>query len=53
MHINSIQALDDGYLVSARHLWDVIKVKKDGSIDWHMQVSIFTLSLTLTAGLHD
>lgn len=38
-HINSVQALADGYLVNSRHLFSTYKVTKDGSIDWHLSGS--------------
>lgn len=38
-HINSIQALDDGYLISARHYWTIYKISNNGSIDWQWQAS--------------
>lgn len=37
-HINSVQALPDGYLVNSRHLFSTYKVSKNGSIDWHLSV---------------
>jgi len=33
-HINSVQPLDDGYLVNSRHLFTTYKVSKNGSIEW-------------------
>jgi len=39
-HINSVQALSDGYLVNSRHLSSTYKVNKDGSIDWHLSVRL-------------
>ena len=38
-HINSVQALPDGYLVNSRHLFSTYKVSKNGSIDWHLSGS--------------
>lgn len=38
-HVNSVQAVADGYILNARHYWKVIKIKQDGSIDWQLQVS--------------
>jgi len=35
-HINSVQALSDGYLVNSRHLYSTYKVNSNGSIDWHL-----------------
>ena len=37
-HINSVQALSDGYLVNSRHLYSTYKVSNNGSIDWHLSV---------------
>ena len=33
-HINSIQGLDDGYLISSRHFWTVYKIFNNGTIAW-------------------
>lgn len=33
-HINAVQGLDDGYLVSSRHFWQAVKINLDGSIGW-------------------
>jgi hypothetical protein len=38
-HINSVQALPDGYLVNSRHLFSTYKISKNGSIDWHLSGS--------------
>jgi hypothetical protein len=38
-HINSIQSLDDGYLVNSRHMWSTYKINKTGDIEWQLQVS--------------
>ena len=38
-HINSVQALPDGYLVNSRHVFSSYKVSKNGSIDWHLSGS--------------
>lgn len=38
-HINSIQSLDDGYLVNSRHMWSTYKINKTGEIEWQLQVS--------------
>ena len=39
-HINSVQDLEDGYLVSSRHLWSIFLVSKiDGHVIWKLDGS--------------
>lgn len=33
-HINSIQPLEDGYLLNSRHMWSVVKLDLNGSVGW-------------------
>lgn len=36
-HINSVQPLEDGFLVNSRHTWSVYKVSRDGNVEWRLQ----------------
>lgn len=38
-HINSIEAVEDGYLVSLRHLWSGFYLYKNGTVKWQLSVS--------------
>ncbi|KAE9373137.1 hypothetical protein N431DRAFT_338480 [Stipitochalara longipes BDJ] len=38
-HINSIQPLEDGYLVNSRHIWTVYKLDLKGQIQWQFEGS--------------
>lgn len=54
-HINSIQGLDDGFLISSRHYWTVYKIFNNGSIAWQWQACtlspiLLTLFLTQITG---
>lgn len=49
-HINSIELVDDGYLVSFRHLFSVLYLNRDGSIKWRLSVG--SLSTSLPSSLH-
>lgn len=42
-HINSIELVGDGYLVSFRHLFSVLYLNRDGSIKWRLSVGPSTL----------
>ncbi|PLB55589.1 hypothetical protein P170DRAFT_452914 [Aspergillus steynii IBT 23096] len=35
-HINSVNLLDDGYIISLRHYWSGIHVRNDGSVAWQL-----------------
>ncbi|KAL1970003.1 hypothetical protein VTN77DRAFT_6408 [Rasamsonia byssochlamydoides] len=35
-HINSVDAVEDGYLVSLRHLWSAFYLHQNGSIKWRL-----------------
>lgn len=37
-HINSVQAVGDGYFVNGRHMWTSYKLNSTGSIEWQIQV---------------
>lgn len=36
-HMNSIQSVDDDYLINCRHTWSTYMVNKDGDIQWTIQ----------------
>lgn len=38
-HINSIQGLDDEYLISSWHYWTIYKIFSNGTIDWQWKTS--------------
>lgn len=42
-HINSIEPVKDGYLISIRHHWSGFYLNKDGSVKWRLDVSIYRL----------
>lgn len=37
-HINSVAQVDNGYLVSLRHLWRILYIGNDGSVIWQLDV---------------
>lgn len=39
MHVNSIDKLGDGYLVSSRHYCEVFFVNAEGDVEWRLNVS--------------
>jgi hypothetical protein len=47
-HINSIQGLDDGYLISSRHYWTIYKIFSNGTIDWQWQARDFLPIISTT-----
>jgi hypothetical protein len=44
-HINSIQALVDGYIVSSHHYWTIYKILKNGTIEWQWKARAPSLLL--------
>lgn len=38
-HINSVVAVDDGYLISIRHMFSAFYLNSDGSVKWRLSVS--------------
>jgi Arylsulfotransferase (ASST) len=42
-HINSIQALSDGYLINSRHMWSTYKISQSGEVEWRFEVNIFPM----------
>lgn len=38
-HLNSVQAVGDGYLVNSRHTWSTYAVNSRGGVDWVIQGS--------------
>jgi hypothetical protein len=41
-HINSVQAIGDGYLVNGRHMWTTYMLNSSGAIQWELQVIILS-----------
>jgi hypothetical protein len=41
-HVNSIQAVNDGYLISIRHMWSGIYLYRNGTVKWQLNVSFLS-----------
>lgn len=41
-HVNSVQAVGDGYLVNGRHMWTTYMLNSSGAIQWEIQVMMLS-----------
>lgn len=51
-HINSVELMDDGYIISLRHYWSGYFVHNNGSVLWQLSVSL-VVSLSHGRGYAD
>lgn len=43
-HINSVEKVNEGYIISMRHVWGGFYVNRDGSLRWFLDVRTFLFS---------
>lgn len=47
-HINSVELMDEGYIISLRHYWSGFYVHNNGSVMWQLSVSGIVFALVVT-----
>lgn len=50
-HINSVEKVNEGYIISMRHIWGGFYINWDGTMRWFIDVRIFSLYVVHTSSI--